>query len=468
VAYAAREAFLPSLDVRVAAVIVKSGVAVPIEGTVVVQAPGWVEADPFPIAVSALADGVVCEMFALEGQRVERDEVVARLVDDDARIALDHAKATLAQRRASVLAARARLDEAERNWAHPIDLTRKRAMAQAMLAEKVAQLQRWPHELARDQAELVYLEREFERIEPLVERGTVTDIEVVRARQNREAQRARVEVTRESESILQARVRGLQAEVTAATENLELRIVDTRALAEAQAALQLAQAAQSSAEALRDDAALHLDRMAVRSPADGVVMNRMAEPGSKLMLQMDSPYSAQVARLYDPDRLQVRVDVPLVEAAQISVGQRAEVIVDVLPQHTYAGRVTRIVHEADVQKNTLQVKVAIEDPTAELKPEMLARARFLGSPNAAASDAGARPTGVVFVPRSAIREGPDGTHAWVADVVTKQAHRRTLILGRASEGDWLAVVKGLQAGDRVIMDPPQDLQSGQRITAIEE
>ena len=33
-----------------------------------VQAPGWVEADPFPIAVTALTDGIVEEMLALEGQ----------------------------------------------------------------------------------------------------------------------------------------------------------------------------------------------------------------------------------------------------------------------------------------------------------------------------------------------------------------------------------------------------------------
>ena len=36
-----------------------------------VQAPGWIEPDPFPTAVTALADGVVARVLVLEGQSVE-------------------------------------------------------------------------------------------------------------------------------------------------------------------------------------------------------------------------------------------------------------------------------------------------------------------------------------------------------------------------------------------------------------
>ena len=67
-------------------------------------------------------------------------------------------------------------------------------------------------------------------------------------------------------------------------------------------------------------------------------------------------------RLYDPKRLQVRVDVPLADAAKVRVGQQAKVVVGVLPDRTFDGEVTRVVHEADIQRNTLQVKVAHHRP----------------------------------------------------------------------------------------------------------
>ena len=58
------------------------------------QAAGWLEADPYLVACTALADGIVAEIAALEGDRVEAGQVVARLIDDDARQAQDrHATA---------------------------------------------------------------------------------------------------------------------------------------------------------------------------------------------------------------------------------------------------------------------------------------------------------------------------------------------------------------------------------------
>src|SRR5262245_53857010 len=60
--YTAQDALWPARGVTVVPVVVKTGVsdgggAVPVGTTV--QAPGWVEPDPYPISVAALADGVV-------------------------------------------------------------------------------------------------------------------------------------------------------------------------------------------------------------------------------------------------------------------------------------------------------------------------------------------------------------------------------------------------------------------------
>ena len=464
---AAGDALWPATLVRAVPVMVKTDVEAGPIGTVVVQAPGWVEADPFATAVSALADGVVEEVLVLEGEYVEHHAVVARLVADDARIALNQANAVLAEQRAALAAARAALAEAQSNWDHPIELTRKLETAQARLAEKRAELERWPAELAREQAHAVYLKAEYERTVPLHENGQANNIELTKARQAHEVQNAAVEAMRRRKPILDAQILALEAELQAAQDDLRLRIVDRRALASARAAANRAEAAVVSAEAQREEALLRLNRMEVRSPADGIVMNRLVEPGSKLMLNSDNPRSAQVARLYDPDRLQVRVDIPLVEAARVGLGQPAEVIVEVLPDRVFRGRVTRVVHEADVQKNTLQVKVAILDPSPEIKPEMLARARFLAmpDPNSAKEEATARQ---LFVPESAVHELAGETFVWLADQVDEIAHRRPITPGRAVVEGWRAVSDGLRPGDRVIVHGPANLADGQRIRVFEE
>src|SRR5687767_8137272 len=71
IGYTAKDALWPAMQVRVVPVVVKSGGSGgPASGGATVQAPGWVEADPYPISVPALADGVVKEVIALEGHAV--------------------------------------------------------------------------------------------------------------------------------------------------------------------------------------------------------------------------------------------------------------------------------------------------------------------------------------------------------------------------------------------------------------
>lgn len=460
---AASDALRPATAVRVVPVVMKTGM--PAAGKVIVQAPGWVEADPFPTAVSALADGVVAEVLVLEGEQVEAGQVVARLIDADARLGLAKAEAALLEAQAAVAHAEAELRAAQREWDNPVELTRKLATAEAELAEKQAELARWPAEVAAEEALAAYKEAEFLRVKGLYDIGNASDIEFVRAQKENDNQWAVTVAARAKKPVIEAQIAMLTAEVTAARENLRLRINETRLLEANAAHLAREQAALRAAEAVRDEARLRLERMEVRAPVAGIVMNRLVEPGSKLMLDSNEMRSAQVVRLYDPRRLQVRVDVPLADAAKVGVGQHAEVVVDVLPERTFKGHVTRIVNEADVQKNTLQVKVALEDPAAEIKPEMLARARFLAS-------AESRPDGDaqrLFVPESVvIRHAGGHTTLWVANQARNVAEARTITTVHTAADGWIEVDSGLRPGDRVVVDAPPNLQDGGRIRIVGE
>jgi multidrug efflux pump subunit AcrA (membrane-fusion protein) len=159
---------------------------------------------------------------------------------------------------------------------------------------------------------------------------------------------------------------------------LELRLASmNKEIEAARAAVNAAGAAVNTHEVLCTEARLALERTEVRAPASGVVLSRLVEPGSRIsMAKSGDAMAGTVARLYDPEFLQVRVEVPLGDVAKIGVGTPAEIVTEALPDTVFRGRIIRVVHEANIQRNTVQVKVSIDQPVPTLKPEMLTRVRF--------------------------------------------------------------------------------------------
>jgi len=467
IAYGARDALLPTIDVQVLPVVVKSSSdvgATMVGGSVTVQAPGWVEADPFYTYVGALTDGILDEVLVLEGQPVKKGQVVARMNAAEAKLTLERAEAELRHHSEEVKAAEARLVAAQATWDNPTERTRAVAASEAALAEAKAELAKIAKEVVAEESREEELAAEYQRTQRLVKSGAVTELEEIRAKKRLAAQAAMVEATKAREPVQQAKIRQLEAEVKAAQENLRLRIEETKELAEMKVALQVAHNLVAEARVDRDMAALRLDRMNVTSPVDGVVMSRIKRPGDALMFSSNMPDATQILRVYDPKALQVRVDVPLSEAAQVGVGMKAQVIVGVLPDKVFEGEVTRVVHEADIQKNTLQVKVRIINPTPEVKPEMLTRVKFLSDGKVMANANGADSHSQrVFAPEHLIRKnGPHGA-AWVVDQGKSIATERHVMTGHAKKDGWVEVTEGLKPGDLLVATSVEKMREGQKV-----
>jgi RND family efflux transporter MFP subunit len=461
--YTTWDTLWPAATVRVVPVVCQA--AQESGGEIACQAAGWVEADPFAVSVSALTDGVVKDVPVLEGQRVKAGDVVAVLVDDDARLALAHSDAELARKQAALRSAKAVLDGAQQEWDNPVARTLAVETARAAVAEIRAELAQLEKEITVAQARVAELEEQLRR-ESQISRDALPEFQAVRTGLQLKTEQARLDATHARRAVLQAQLARNEADATAAHENQRLRIAERRALAEAQAQFALAEAESRQAQIARDVAQLRLDRTKVRAPSDGVVMARLVAPGSKLMLVGDNMQSAQVARLYNPEQLQVRADVPLADAAKVGLGQAATIVVEVLPDRTFDGEVTRIVNEADVQKNTLQVKVAIRKPAPELKPEMLARIQFRApvKRDAAAAVSGIR----VFAPQRLLRATTAGqADTWIVDKGRGVALRRGVQLGSGRRDGWVEIAAGLQPGDALIEDPPADLRDQQRVRITE-
>jgi len=430
-----------------------------------VQAPGWLEAEPFAVACSALADGVLASVEVLEGDRVEAGQVVARLVDADAALRLRRVEAEHAFAIAEVDLARAERDAAQASWESPIELEQAVGSGRAAVAEARADLAQLSPLIESAKATLARLAEEAARVEQSRASGAATEFEALVARRRVEAQRADLAALEARRPALAARVARLAADLRGAERTLDLRIEDRRRLDAADAALRRAEASALRAAVARDEAAMELERMTIRAPIGGVVQRRLKAPGDKVVRSIDDPHSAHIVELYDPERLQVRVDVPLADAAHIFDGQRCEVVVEALPDRTFGGVVLRTTHRADIQKNTLQVKVKVLDPDPLLRPEMLTRVRFLPRGGDAGSAAGASR---VLAPERAVVDVGGASRVWV--VVERRAGRGVLrarpVDALSREDGWVGVAGDVAPGAMLAIG--EGLRDGERVTIVGE
>jgi multidrug efflux pump subunit AcrA (membrane-fusion protein) len=220
---------------------------------------------------------------------------------------------------------------------------------------------------------------------------------------------------------------------------------------------------------------LALSRTEITSPVDGIVLRLLAVPGQKRMLHMDDPDSATVAILYQPDALQARVDVPLEEAAKLNVGQAVRLRLNFLPDKIFKGTVSRIVGEADLQRNTLQAKVRVLDPDRRLRPDMLCRAEFLGSgvsslaTNQNSSKSGTPGRVSVFVPESSVvnRSGSEA-QVWALDGSGERVELRSVILRDESRAGFVFATGDVYPGDRVVLNPGIGMKAGDKVKPVEK
>ena len=459
--WAARDSFLPAHVVTITPVIVTRA-EVQQEGTPLFQAAGWIEPQPSAVLASALAPGVVEEMLVVEGQLVEKGAPIAKLIDSDARIALRQAEANLRLSEADAQNAEAVLTAARATLENPNELKAALAESESLLAETTLTLGNLPF-----------------AIEAASSRRRLAAESLARKEQAGEAVAGRVLREAESElavaegalAELQARQPTLQAQLEALgrkrdalRQQLELMTEPKRAVAAAAAKVAAAKARQDQAQLAVDAARLNLERMIVRAPITGRILTIDARPGKRLagMDPLSEQTSSTVATLYDPKRLQVRVDVRLEDVPQVQIGQ--PVTIETAAMKTpLAGQVQWLTTRADIQKNTLQVKVVINDPPQVITPEMLGQVTFLAAPQPVSAETAGEDPLRLLVPRSLIADEGSGASVWVANLENGVAERRSVELSRAGTDQLVEITSGLDPTSKLIVGGRESLAPSMRI-----
>jgi len=182
------------------------------------------------------------------------------------------------------------------------------------------------------------------------------------------------------------------------------------------------------------------------------------------MLHMDNIDAGTAAILYEEGKLQARIDVPLNEVSKINLGQSVEITSSIFPSKVFQGKVTRILGEADLQRNTLQVKVSLLNPDPKLRPEMLCRAKFFDIGTSYTKE---KHQMKIFVPQF-VRSSNlgDDDVLWVLSVDGNHAEKRKVSFGTEVREAYIEISSGLRAGDKIIPNPPPQIKEGDRVKII--
>ena len=424
------------------------------------RSAGWIEPRPTPVIVSALIDGIVEELCVVEGQEVKAGDPVAKLIRADAEIAMRQAKAELALQKSGLDSAHAKLTAAETYLKEPIERISMVAAADSELAKTESMLNRIPALLEAAEAKHAQAEKE---VESKTKAGlAVAGILLTRAESELTVAKAGItELKAQQESLTKERAALVRRRDTLKRQ-LELKIEEQRQFAESQAAIEAAKAQVEQADAKLAAAELQLSRTVIKAPISGKILSLAARPGTKLMGLAPGALqdASTVVTMYDPAQLQVRADVRLENVAQVLKGQKVEIATPAVTG-TVIGRVLAITSLTDIQKNTLQVKIAIDSPPPVLKPDMLVEAVFLAPPTPT-SHVGEPPLRLV-IPQSLVDMGSSEPMVWIADRHSGTARRRIVTLGPAVQNDLVEVTAGLSVGDRVIVSGRELVKDRQRI-----
>ena len=390
--------------ISVAEVKVENGASS--SGDTVLSVSGYVVAH-HKIAVGAKVMGRVSWIGVEKGDKVQQGQVLVRLEDNDFRAQSNQARANLA-------AAQARLDQ-----------LRSGSRPQEKLKDKAGVLQA--------EATLRNAESEHERTEKLYRAGVSSKAELDRAVAARDTARALVEAARQA----------------SAMTDIGPRSEEIRA----------AEAQVSQMKATVDYADTQLAATQIKAPISGTVLQRIVERGEMVAPSAvgESGARTSVVALADLTDLQIELDISQTDFARLKMGQRAEIIPEAFPNLKYSGFIEEIAPEANRAKATVQIKVKVEDPNEQLRPEMNARVNFLGETQAKQDSAA---PSRVLVPKAAVVRGNGNTFVFV--VKGNRVEMRSVRLGDEA-GEFFYVLEGLSGGEITATSDTQKLSDGDRV-----
>ncbi len=189
-----------------------------------------------------------------------------------------------------------------------------------------------------------------------------------------------------------------------------------------------------------------LDDATIKAPFGGLVGERHVSPG-----QVIAP-SQSLTTLVDLDPIKLEAGVPERFLGQLQIGQTINVKVPAYPDRSFEGEVYFISPEVDPDTRNAVVKARIPNSDHRLKPGMFGNAGLTTEIRESA----------VVIPEAAIQRDGEVTSVFVVNNENK-VESRPVEVGVRMEGR-VEIRKGLQAGEKVIVEGIQKVRPGGSVT----
>jgi len=197
-----------------------------------------------------------------------------------------------------------------------------------------------------------------------------------------------------------------------------------------------------------------IEDMVIRSPFDGVVTTKDAQPG-----EMISPVSAGggftrtgICTVVDMNSLEIELDVNESYIGRVQPSQPAEATLDAYPDWSIPCKVIAIIPTADRQKSTVKVRVGFVQLDPRILPDMSVKVSFLETTNASAATVNA-----VLVPKTAV-QNQNGSD--VVFLLHNGHAERCAVSVSDTQGDDSVLRAGVTVGEKVIVNAPAGLKDG--------
>lgn len=345
--------------------------------------------EPFQtVSLRSRVEGQLLSLGVDVGDTVTQGQVLARLDDSLLQAQVNEAQAELSARRAQLTQAQTQVNQAQAR-------------------------------VEQARAELTQARADAERLQRLVDQGAI-------ARQEAEQAQTVLQVAQQTLNAAQEELRNLQEAIVAA---------------EGLATAQQAVVAQQQER---------LSYTAIASPVDGMVLERVTEPGN--LIQPGD----EILRLGDFQSVKVVVPLSERELSQVRRGQPVQVRLDAFADQTFSAQVTRISPMADPTARLIPVEITLPNPDRRIGSGLLARVRF-SSPQSTS----------VIVPESAIVL--DEQETATVFVVEGQGEDKRAIARRVELGDQadgkVEILSGLTPGETFVLRSSSPLEDGQLVRA---
>ncbi len=342
-----------------------------------------------------------------EGDRISAGAVLARVRQSDYQVKVREAESQASEAKSGIEVSKAQYEEALSGI----------ASSKSQLAE----------------AEAAYVKAKFDydRAEALFASQSMT-------KANYDAAKAQYDTT--------------TAQVAAARSQIQM--IEARAQS-AKANIQVIQSKSQGAQAVVQETRIPLQDTALRSPLNGIVLQKSIERGT---LVSSGTKGFTVA---DTSSVKAVFGVADMVVPEMKLGRVLSIESETMPGKEFRGQITSVFPAADQKSRAFNVEVTIQNPEFLLRPNMIVSLRVETNQTTSAQ---------LVVPLNAVMKARNNANGYQVFVLEERGGRqiarlRDLTLGQ-SYGNTVAVTEGLKEGERVITTGTTMVNDGDQVKVI--